>query len=164
MSGTAPWADFSWTVRLRDSAGQIATQSIFCDGSVYLTSRLYPVEVIESVNAGGGLLAGDLRDTLAPVVFQPESVDMVGALTGGVLRVLLINYTHYQPESVDVVGLLTGADLRVVLVQYTHYQPESVDMVGSLTGGVLRTLLINYTHYQPESVDVSGSLTGGSLT
>ena len=158
VTGTAVNGLHSWTVRVNDGAGQVANLTRSCDGTIFLTSLTYPLEVIESMNVAGAITAGQL---LAGYI---EGLDVTGAITGGELRSLLQAYTRYQPEGLDVTGAVTGGELRQILITYDRYQPEGLDVTGAITGGELRQILITYGRYQPEGLDVTGAITGGTLS
>lgn len=124
-----------------------------------LTSTVYPVECIESMDMPGATAKS------APGYVYAEGVDQPGAsVMGGELRSSpLIAYT----EAVDQPGAsVTTGELRQALRAYTNWPAEAIDQPGaSVTGGSMRVALVTYSNYPAEAIDQPGAtVTGGSLT
>lgn len=128
-----------------------------------LTSRPYPIELIEGVDTALSGVKG------APsVVVPPEAIAASGpAVIGGELRVALRGYEG-APEAIETGGpAIVDGSLRATGVPFVYAQhPEAVDTAGpAILGGSLAVKLVTYTYYPPEAVDVVGpSILSGSLT
>ena len=127
-----------------------------------LTSRIYPVEDIETMAVAGVVQDGRLRLT-------PYNIDLLtvgGSLQAGELRGLLKDYA-WPPEAIDVTGALQDGELRTLLRTYV-WPPENIMVTGALTEGTLRVALVQYLNWptiaqNEESLGVNGSLLSGSL-
>jgi len=123
---------------------------------LYLTSWVYPIEVIESGQStggtaaggnlpysddadstGGAVLSGSFVSTLLELDLGPESADAgSGAVLSGEFRSLLESYSRYIPEMVDSAGgAVGGGDLRLALISYENYEAEALESNGGLVNG-----------------------------
>lgn len=121
----------------------------------YVTSRPYPVELIESISVEGFLR--DSEFLTVPV----DGFDVVASLQFGDLRSVFVEYSM-SPEAIQVVPLLLSGELKVPLVTYTG-AAEAIDVVPLLTAGSLKQVLITNT-MAPEAIDVVATLMSGALT
>lgn len=127
-----------------------------------LTSLIYPIEVIESMDASSSVIRGWTQE---PV----DNIDVVSTLVGGALTATIEYESHTAPpEAVDVVSDLASGALTTVIEYESHtVPPEGIDVASALAAGSL-TVTINYvTHTDPaedESLDVASYLVSGSLT
>lgn len=121
------------------------------------TTTLYPLQVIESLDAVVYMIGGAL-DTPPRIT---ESMDIVVDLLGGELKTPVVFYSML-PEALDILPALTGGDLRTPLVSYS-IQPEALDIVAVVLNGTLKLVLVSYLNYIPEAFNVSAEMTGGSL-
>lgn len=121
---------------------------------VYLTSRPYPVDVVEALSSTGKVLS-------SLVMFVPrDALSSEGAIVEASLRNVLHVYIMVD-EALDSIGAIVEANLRNVLHQYTMID-EALDSVGMLIDGELRRVLIAYV-MQDEALDSSAALLSGSL-
>lgn len=129
----------------------------------YLTSRIYPVQTIESF-AGAGV-----KWLNAPFYFETEGFHDYGpSLLSGDLQSALYEYNNYPPESFYGDGVLMAATgtLTPGLYEYNNYPPESFygDGVAFTGGSGPTTALIEYSNYPPENFYAHGvTLTAGTL-
>lgn len=139
---------------------------------VQITSKIYPIEVIEASESLGAILI-NMRYSNQIYITLPEATESNGAnVTGGDLYqdFFLVIYTNYPPEATESEGAsITGGylGLAFILVTYSNYPPEATESLGSsVTGGDLYQdfFLITYSNYLPEATESLGaSITGGSL-
>lgn len=130
---------------------------------VYLTSRPYSVESVESINIDQSIIDSGMLSEQKFFGGQ-EAIDIVSArITGGELRSQLISYSNYPPEGLNMgVAQVNGGTLTSVLIEYNDYPPEGLNMGGaSINGGILEQKLIIYNAYPSEAVSMSGALIGG---
>lgn len=130
----------------------------------FVSSTVYPIEIIEALDSGGSLVSGRVVD---PIL---EAMDSGGSLLGGEIRVILRSYNNWPAEAVDSGGSLLSGDFRTILRTYSwggtggNANIEAMDSGGSLLSGSLRVTLITYNNWPDEALDSGGSLLGGSLT
>lgn len=143
----------------------------FCEGppiddGVYLTSTLYPVEVVESIRMEAELLQGG---TLG---ITTEKVVMSAEVISGNLRPLLQKYDiSPTQDGLDDGGkgmhIKMGAEVisgdMPVILRSTVAPIEEVKTFGRLTNASLETILVSTTA-PVEKVKTSGALVGASLT
>lgn len=122
----------------------------------YLTSTLYPIEVIEAL----GLTSSELDALLLTATI--EGLDFTGAMLEGELRTILLTYTMLD-EALDITspGFLEG-ELRTLLIQYSMLDEALEISSPGLLAGELRIILISYVNYIDEALDISspGFLSG----
>lgn len=124
--------------------------------SVFYTSRIYPVEVIETMRATGSLLD-------QPQYQYAEKMKEVMAILSGTLNAGLLSYTNGLPEALKGTSVLLSGTLQLGLVSYTNGLPEAMKEVMSLQSGTLAVGLISYTHYAPEPIKTTMQLLSGTL-
>ena len=127
-----------------------------------LTSLVYPIEVIESLDASSSVIRGWMQD---PV----DHIDVASDLVSGALTAT-IEYESFNadPEAIDVSSdAVSGVLTTVIEYESITSDPESIDVSSALVSGTL-TVVINYvTHTDPatdEGIDVASYLVSGSLT
>lgn len=125
---------------------------------VILTSHPYPIEVIETLNAGGSALGGWLLPN--PVV----PINMAATLVSGELTVVIAFQTYTAPtERLDTGATLVSGELTVVIAFQTYNAPdERLDVGATLQSGYL-DITVSHSN-PPENLDVGATLTGGTLT
>lgn len=127
-----------------------------------LTSLVYPIEVLESLDASSSVIRGWMQD---PV----DHIDVASDLVSGALTAT-IEYESFNadPESIDVAtDLLSGVLTTVIEYESLTADPEAVDVSSSLTAGALTTTINYVTHTDPatdEGIDVASYLVSGSLS
>lgn len=138
--------------------GVSAIGNILDDESTTLevTSWTYPVEVVESLNAGLALGANS-RFTTEPM----DELNVGLALVSGTLRDGIQFYAD-EIHQLDVSLSITGGALINVLK--THVQPpeDFIDVSLSITGGTLANGLVSNI-MEPEGLDVGLTITSGTL-
>lgn len=128
---------------------------------LYFTSLLYPLLTVESLMASSHIVGGRLFTPPAPL----DSVQPAAALTGGLLHLILQQYSYWTPEAVRPSAALSGGALVTILKQYPYWIPEAVQPTSvALVGGALTKLLVAYSYYPAEGLRPSAAITGGSLT
>lgn len=145
---------------LQDTGGAVP-QWIFEVERAYgygLTSRPYPVEVIEEAgHTGGGM------DT-PPSAFLRDSAEHTGGgMTSGSLRSLILDYEHFDSAEQTGGGISAG-QFRRLITGYTEWPPESLEHIGGgIESGSFRQSLITYAEWPIESLEHSGGgITGGT--
>ena len=127
-----------------------------------LTSLVYPIEVIERMNATTAVVRGWMQD---PV----DHIDVASDLVSGALTAT-IEYESItaDPEALDVLSDLSiGVLTTVIEYEAITADPEAIDVSSALTGGSLVVTIIYVTHEDPaddEELDVASYLVSGSLT
>lgn len=119
---------------------------------VALTSLLYSVENIESLDSSGEI-AG-IRSPLMQANVLPDEMVSVGAFLGISFSAQLIDVSEI--ELIDSAINISGLSYRRTLNQYT-VPVEPLDSSVSISGISNRVALINYTGYTPESINSSAS-------
>lgn len=127
-----------------------------------LTSLVYPLEVVESLDASTSVVRGWMQD---PV----DHIDVGSDLVSGALTATIEYETeNADPEAVDAVSDLVGGVLTTV-IEYETFDAdvEALDVSTDVQAGAL-VVAINYvTHTDPatdEGLDVASYLVSGSLT
>lgn len=126
------------------------------DQTIRLTSRVYPVELIEAYGVTGIVTAARLWEV--PL----DGYDVAGTVTEVELRPLLQTYGDGLPEGYDVAGTVTALELDTIRVGYEG-DPEGYDVAGTVTALELRTLFVEYEG-DPEGYDVAGTVTALELS
>lgn len=127
--------------------------------SFFLTSRPYPIEIIEALNTSAVLTDAQELGLIA------EAVNSNLGFEFATLDPALITYTLWPAEAVDTtVALLSGA-LSASFVTQTYTIPaEAVDTNITIQAGSLIVKLITYLNYPPEAINTNLSIQSGSLT
>ena len=125
---------------------------------LYLTTRPYPVNDIEGIEAGLGYLSSFI------LTVALDGVDHGVTLSTGSLRNILQQYGNWPPEAIDHAVSLQAGSMKDILIQYGNYPAEAIDHSCTVQASSLRNLLISYNNYPAEAVDHSCSLISGSLT
>ena len=148
-----------WVLRV----STVKDEVVLPPARLFLVSKLYPVDVVESFTGNATVLSGSLR--IAPSASDVEMLNSHATITGGDLRSVL-RYSTMQPESITGSATVTGGDLRALLRQYDYSTgetaTESVTSSATITGGVLRALLIQNTT-QPEAITSGATIISGVL-
>lgn len=121
----------------------------------WFTSRVYPIESIDSIGD-----SGSLQDSLF-LTISIDSFHDVGEILAGEMFEILETYT-IPPEYISDAGAIILADLYEGLVTYT-IPPESLSDAGLLVSATLETVLITYSNYAPESISDAGAIISGEL-
>jgi hypothetical protein len=126
-----------------------------------MTSLLFPIEIVESMDVGANLARGEFWDTVG-------ALDVASDLASGSL-VATIAYKTAEPA--DVNGLDVAADLAsgslTVVIAYKTAEPADInalDVASDLAAGSLVVVITYVDHtIPPEGLDVSSDLVSGSL-
>ncbi|HIQ53191.1 MAG TPA: hypothetical protein EYH51_08020 [Pseudomonas pachastrellae] len=122
-----------------------------------LTSRPYPIEVIEEGQHSGGALK------TSPSAFIRDSAEQTGGgIAAGVLRSLVLEHSYIEGAEQTGGGISAG-QYRRLITPYS-WPPESLEHSGgAITGGSFRRSVVTYTRWPVESLEHSGGgITGGS--
>jgi hypothetical protein len=126
------------------------------DVLVYLTSRVYPIDVLEWLTSHGQVFE-------QPQYLYREHVSPTGTLIGGTLTTNLYSYTNWPAEHVSVTGSFSAGTLILGLVSYANWPAEHVSVTGAFSAGTLIVGLVTYTNWPAEHVSVTGAFSGGTL-
>lgn len=124
-------------------------------GFLLLTSRPYPIELIEAIDSTGELVREGAGYGYV------EALDVTGALVGGTLREPLITYGY--TEALDSSGDVSSGELRDAIHRYENYPPEAIDSACGVQSGTLEVKLVRYQNYPIEALDSAGEVIGGTL-
>jgi hypothetical protein len=97
-------------------------------GQYYLTTRPYPIEVIESMVSAGNLWRGARWNT------DPESLVTTASFLGGEWRDILRTYSM-EPEAVYSTATFLSGELKTILITYSNYPPEALYSTATFLGG-----------------------------
>lgn len=122
--------------------------------NVYLTSRPYPINVIEALEASASLERGRL------VHITEDALDIAASIVSGVLRNIIHEY-HESAEALDVTASLRSGVLHIPIHTQTM-APEALDIVASLQSGELNLIVVETT-MAAEALDIVASLQSGTL-
>lgn len=151
--------DITYRVRLTDRRGELLLDvdpyECYC-GFFLLTSKVYPLEVIDSVVSDSPAFWSIPSEVLI------EDLLSTGALIQGSLSEPLVTYDA-EPESVLSTSALIEGSLREPLVTYANYEPEGIESTGGLVEGALVVAVVSYGNYPPDELESTGSLISGSL-
>lgn len=121
---------------------------------IYLTSRPYPVEVIEELDSADATLTS-VSAPLVNVGVEPESLESDQTLEAINFRSVLAKYLY--EESLNADQTLEAMSFRSVLIPY-EIPAESLDSSQTLESIAHRVALIQYENYPPESLDSNQTL------
>jgi len=121
----------------------------------YLTSRPYPVEVLDGLQTAFGLQKGDVQFK------HIEALDAFFTLHSAALRELVHSCTM-KPEAMDVSYSMQSATLRNVVHDYQGAHPEALDAAFNLQSASLRDIVITYT-MKAEALDIGFGLVSATL-
>lgn len=133
-------------------------------GPYYLTSQIYPIEVIERMYSTAGWIRSRF---LTP---QVDQISATASWLSGSLRDLLQAYGNWPPESITATASWLYGDIHTLL---RAYDPtglaggEGRDQITATAAwlyGDIRTLLIPYTNWPHEDITFTGSWVYGALT
>ena len=127
---------------------------------LYLTSWVYPIEVIESGQSTGGTAAG------APSVGYTEAGESTGgAVLGGSFASVLEAFDAGMDSGESTGGAVVGGQFDQVLLEYSRYAPEDLESTGgAVLGGDMNLGLIRYERYEIESLESKGgAVIGGTF-
>ncbi len=133
----------------------ISIAAVLLTGQFLLTSTIYPIEAIESINSGGAYVEGTLSGFAAT-----ESMDSGGSYVSGFLGELVIETTA-PIEEIDSSASYVSGELADKLIETTPL-PEEIDSSGSYVSGELANKLVENDY--SEEIDVGGSYVGGELS
>ena len=123
-----------------------------------LTSRPYPVEVIEEGQHSGGALETQ------PSAFIRDSAEQTGgSISAGTFRSLIAEIACVEVAEQTGGGISAGQH-RQLIIPYNLWLPESLEQSGgAIAGGSFRLSVVTYTRWPVESLEHSGGgITGGS--
>ena len=125
--------------------------------ATFLTSRPYPIEVIEALSHGATVLRGFMFETIV------ESFLHSSTLIAGELRPILFPYPDWPPESFNHSSTVLSGTMVTLLIRYTDWPAESFTHSAVLQSGTLVVLLISYPNWPPESFNHSATILSGTL-
>lgn len=122
-----------------------------------VTSRPYPIEVVEELRAAAGSLSGWDYD---PRFFEFVDVGLTGIVDGSFSGG--VETTEMLDEAIEVglTGVVDGAFSGGVVS--TEMLDEAIDVGASVADGTLVVILLSYTALD-EAVDVSANIVDGTL-
>lgn len=130
---------------------------VFEQLSVFFTSQIYPVQVIES------MLSAGLSEPVPTYQFA-EGVVSAALLESGTLVSSLLTYTNWPHEGLVSAALLESGTLVFALLPYTNGLPEGIVSGAQFESGTLTIGLVGYTNWPAEGLKSTASLTSGTLT
>jgi hypothetical protein len=125
--------------------------------ATFLTSRPYPVDVIESFDTAAIPIFGQIYQRTL------EGIDASAVIVSGELVRVLVQYTDWPFEGIDAAAVIISGDLYSNLVVYNKGLPEGIDCAALIATGDLFNSLITYTTGLPEGIDTSAEIVSGSL-
>jgi hypothetical protein len=129
--------------------------------AVWVTSRPYPIFVLEGLEGSSQVIDGLLRQLLFDYFMGPEGIDGSSQVIAGELRDLLRS-TIVPPEGIDGSSQVIDGLLRTLLFS-TTVPPEGIDGFSLVTSGIIKNTLLT-TIVPPEGIDGSSQVIGGTLT
>lgn len=149
--------DVSASIELRERA----FAPVDLDYAIILSSNLYPIHIVDELDAASNLIAGRV---LAPVT---EYMDGFASITQGSLDVVVAYLTYNTSvEGFDNAANLAAGSLTTVVAYLTYDEPvESFDSTASIQAGSL-TVVVSYLDYAIpiESLDPSANIVSGVLS
>ena len=111
--------------------GDIVDPFAWRDTIIFLTSNIYPFDVLEHFTSHGGFSI--------PPQYTDNKDDFTSGMTitGGSLTTNLISYTNWIPEHFQSGANVTGGDMHLALVVYGNWPAEHFQSGMTLTGGSL---------------------------
>lgn len=135
------------------------THGTFLSGTLelaqFLTSRIYPIEIIEGLESGG-----DTHE-VEQYAYR-EAMEGGGDVVDGEMRVGLLIYEDAAPEALETSSDFLSGAIDTVLVTYEDAAPEALSTSSDFLSGELRPGLQTY-EMLPEALDISSDLLSGSL-
>lgn len=132
-------------------------------GSTFLTSRPYPVDVIEGLETLGRPISGYMYE--APV--NMDAAQSLGSVLAGEIRQILIAYPNWpiiaeSDESIQSLGSVLSGEIRTILLAYPNWplivdSDESIESLASVLSGSIATILVPYVNW-PYHADTDESL------
>jgi hypothetical protein len=142
--------------------GDIPDPYTWQDAVFYLTSQIYPIDVVEHFTA----LQGAMTDQPQYSYFE-HLAPQQAAITGGTLTLSLIVYSNWPAEHVQMQqAAMTGGTYTLGLITYSNWPAEHVQMQqAAIIGGTYVLGLVTYSNWPAEHVQAQqAQLTGGTLT
>lgn len=143
---------------LQDTGGAVP-QWIFEVERAYgygLTSKPYPIEVIEEAGHTGGSLL------MPPVVAYKESIEQTGGgISSGIFRAILSEFDYTESAEVTRGGIAAG-NFKISLNEIICTESAESNG-GGIVAGSLKIQRIGYSDWAPEAAEhTGGSIIGGS--
>lgn len=154
------WLDYAipYRVRLERGDGTLVYDIDYQHvQEILLTSRIYPLEVIEALESSGSAWNSSFTQLI-------EGIDSIGVPLDGELRQILLRYTDAVPEAIESEGTPLDGELRQILRSYSDAEPEAIESYGDALDGTIDQILITYEEYPPEAISSYGTALGGTLT
>ena len=140
--------------------GAAPTEDVYGHDTLFYTSTLYPISLLDSMQAAGGLQK----------VFEPWHGDFTAELQAGGAVIAFAQYRQYPHpytdwpvESIESAGELVGIDRTNLVPTYpkTYAYQESLAASGGLVSITKTTVTpISYSNWPVESLNSSGQLIG----
>lgn len=125
----------------------------------FLTSRPYPIEVIEAMDSGFVSIETPPSYSLLAEAFDSSFESVTGSLNS-----IFSSYDNYAPEAMDSSFESVVGTLGAPLVNYENYAPEALDSSVVSVAGSLDVVLLTYSNYDPEGMDSTFVEVTGTLT
>jgi hypothetical protein len=132
----------------------VVTESL----SIFFTSQIYPVLVVESLVSSGLTVRGRLN------MVAPDLLKVGGDFLAGTLALGLFSYTDGLPEALKVGGDFLAGSIQLGLISYTNGAAEALKVGGDFLAGSIQLGLITYSNWPAEGLVVGGDFLAGTLT
>lgn len=140
----------------------VLTRSVDIDGmpdiDCYVTSMLYPLEVIDEVSPGITIDGGHFLGAPGEIL----SFDTTMSVDTGELRDILRTYNE-SPEAIDAQLAVDGGALTGVAEPHETEADDEVSTAMELTGGSLDTVLLT-TEIDPDDLNLGITIESGTLS
>lgn len=124
--------------------------------SIFYTSRIYPIQVIESI-----------RPAMVPLhvssYMETESISTALSFLSGTLSSGLRSYTNGLPESIKTAMTIQSGTLVNGLDTYSNWPAESFKTSLQVLSGTLVKGLDTYSNWPPEAIKTSLAFLSGTL-
>lgn len=125
--------------------------------TLYLTSQLYPIIVIEHMTDTSHLLD-------QPQYQYGENLTDTSNFTAGTLGLALITYGNWPAEHMTDTSNFTAGTLTLGLITYGNWPAEHVTDTSNFTAGTLVLSLQTYNNWPAENITEASNFTAGTLT
>lgn len=127
----------------------------------YLTSRPYPVDLIDAISSEIVVTEGRFTD---PPKFV-EAIDAGIAIPGGTLKMLLKTYNELAEAIEPDISIISGTLVTFVGPTQVEYavEPEAIEPDINITVGTLKAVLLTYA-MEPEAIEPDINIISGTLS
>jgi hypothetical protein len=126
----------------------------------YFTSRIYPIQVIESYSPYAGMVNHHYINNYADQ-YTSGADFLAGTITSAVAY-----YTDWPVEQITVGADFLSGSIALGSTSYTYWPTEAFQILpsGQLLGGSLQLGLVQYTNWPPEPFTTHADFLSGTLT